>query len=119
MEEETIFYYWWLGHVLSDIGKSIDKCLKSFFDEVLVTRLGCNVVIYLTASRHLPEFQGYKPKTFPHQPPPRPIILEPKRLSLPPDFASEWKKIGSKRGNLVDIIENNPSAASKIPPIEI
>ena len=50
------------------------------------------------------EFRGYQPKTFPLQPSPRKIIPAPRRLSLPPDFSSEWKKIGSKRQKPLVII---------------
>ena len=64
---------------------------------VLATRLVCNVVIFLTAWKSLLEFRGYQPKTFPLQPPPMKMIPEPRRLSLPPNFPSEWKNIGSKR----------------------
>ena len=63
----------------------------------LATRLVCNIVIYLTAQKRLLEFKGYQPKAFPSQPPPRQIIPAPRRLSLPPDFSSDWKKIGSKK----------------------
>ena len=50
------------------------------------------------------EFQGYQPKKFPLQPAPRKIKPTPRRLSLPPDFSSEWKKIGSKRQKPLVII---------------
>ena len=63
----------------------------------LATRLVCNIVIYLTAQKRLLEFKGYQPKAFPLQPPPRQIIPTPRRVSLPQDFSSGWKKIGSKK----------------------
>ena len=98
VELETFFYYWWLGHILLDhTGErnSSDFRVKEMF--VLVTRLVCNVVIFLTAWKSLLEFRGYQPKTFPLQPPPMKMIPEPRRLSLPPNLSSEWKNIGSKR----------------------
>ena len=63
----------------------------------LATRLLCNIVIYLTAQKRLLEFKGYQAKAFPLQPPPRQTIPAPRRLSLPTDFSSDWKKIGSKK----------------------
>ena len=72
----------------------------------LGTRLVCNVIIYLVALRRLTEFQGYQPKTFPGQPSVRPMIPEPRRLFLPPNFTSDWKNIGSKRGQFESFREN-------------
>ena len=63
----------------------------------LATRLLCNIVIYLIAMKRFLEFQGYQPKVFPMQPSPRQIKPTPRRLSLPPNFSSDWKKIGSKK----------------------
>ena len=79
--------YWW---------EKLSR-LKSYIMFVLATRLVCNVVIYLTAMKRLLEFQGYQPRPFPLQPPPRKIIPEPRRPSLPPNFSADWKNIGSKR----------------------
>ena len=62
-----------------------------------------NIIIYWTASSRLPEFEGFRGKTFPGQPQPRPPILEPKRSRLPLSFASEWKNIGSKRSKFDDL----------------
>lgn len=98
LELDTVFYYWWLSHIFTDhIGKKLKFPLKHWRDFVLVTRLVCNVVIYLIALKRSLEFQGYQPKTFPLQPSPRQMIPSPRRLSLPPNFSSEWKNIGSKR----------------------
>ena len=30
-------------------------------------------------------------------------MLEPRRMNLPPDFADDWKKIGSKRSKFEDL----------------
>ena len=62
-----------------------------------------NIIIYWTASSRLPEFEGFRGKTFPGQPRPRAPILEPRRSRLPPSFASEWKNIGSKRSKFEDL----------------
>ena len=92
---------------------------------VLATRLVCNVVIFLTAWKSLLEFRGYQPKTFPLQPPPMKMIPEPRSLSLPPNFSSEWKNIGSKRQkielkiNSEDITNRNIfQQSSSMPAIE-
>ena len=53
--------------------------------------------------KRLLEFQGYQPKVFPLQPPPRQIIPTPRRLSSSPNLLSEWKKIGSKNQKFVYI----------------
>ena len=42
-------------------------------------------------------------KTFPGKLSPRPPMIEPRRLNLPPDFADDWKKIGSKRSKFEDL----------------
>ena len=47
--------------------------------------------------KRLPEFAGYKPVRFPGSEPPHKTSISPRRLNLPPSFASDWKKIGSKR----------------------
>ena len=74
---------------------------------ILGTRLVCNVFIYLTASKRLLEFNGFTPKTYPGQPPLRPLLLEPRRISLPPDFSSEWKKIGCRRTGRLQYLGKN------------
>ena len=86
----------------------------------LGTRLVCNVFIYLTASKRLPEFKGYTPKAYPGQPPLRPLLLEPRRISLPPDFSSEWKKIGSRRTGRLHYLEQNltPLRSSEITKVD-
>ena len=30
-------------------------------------------------------------------------MIEPRRMNLPPDFADDWKKIGSKRSKFDDL----------------
>ena len=50
-----------------------------------------------TANRRLPEFVGWKGRRYPGQLPPLPPIIQPRRLELPPTFAEDWKRIGSKR----------------------
>ena len=42
-------------------------------------------------------------KTFPGKLSPRPPMIEPRRMNLPPDFADDWKKIGSKRSKFDDL----------------
>ena len=58
-----------------------------------------NVIVLLTALRRLPEFAGYKGRTFPGQMPPRQQMVLPRRMDLPPTFDTEWKRIKSLRFN--------------------
>ena len=44
--------------------------------------------------KRLPEFAGYRPVRFPGTEPPQEPKITPRRLNLPPSFASDWKKIG-------------------------
>ena len=67
------------------------------------TRLLCNVVIFLSASKRLPEFQGYMEKTFPGQPKPRRVVPHPRRESLKSDLEIEWKKVAPKTTGTVQI----------------
>ena len=87
---------------------------------LLGTRLVCNVFIYLAASKRLPEFKGYSPKTYPGQPPLRPLLLEPRRISLPPNFSSEWKNIGSRRTGRLHYLGEilTPSTSSEITKVD-
>ena len=62
-----------------------------------------NTVILITALRRLPEFQGFKGKRYPGQLPPRPPPIQPRRMKLPPTFADEWKNIGSRRSEFLDL----------------
>ena len=51
--------------------------------------------------KRLPEFAGYKPVRYPGTEPPHKSSISPKRLNLPLSFASDWKKIGSKRKTML------------------
>ena len=51
--------------------------------------------------KRLPEFAGYKPVRYPGTEPPHKSSISPKRLNLPLSFASDWKKIGSKRTEML------------------
>ena len=62
-----------------------------------------NTIILITAFRRLPEFQGFRGKQYPGQLPPRPLIVQPRRMKLPPTFGDEWKNIGSKRSEFLDL----------------
>ena len=42
-------------------------------------------------------------QTFPGKLSPRSPMIEPRRMNLPPDFADDWKKIGSKRSKFDDL----------------
>ena len=53
--------------------------------------------------KRLPEFVGYRPVRFPGTQPPRKPIISPRRLNLPPSFASDWEKIKSKRTKLMTL----------------
>ena len=51
--------------------------------------------------KRLPEFAGYRAVRFPGTEPPQEPKIIPRRLNLPPSFASDWKKIGSKRTEML------------------
>ena len=51
--------------------------------------------------RRLPEFSGYRSMRFPATESPPQLSITPRRLDLPPSFASDWKKIGSKRTKML------------------
>ena len=51
----------------------------------------------MSAYRRLLEFRGYRPVSYPGTVSPRKPTIAPRRMNLPPSFASDWKKIGSKR----------------------
>ena len=42
-------------------------------------------------------------------------MIEPRRLNLPPDFADDWKKIGSKRFKFDDLGLPLPLPVDKFP----
>ena len=60
--------------------------------------------------RSYPEFLGFKAASYPGQPPPRPILYEPRRLDLPPGFENDWKKIKTKRKPII-VLEGNSDLA--------
>ena len=51
----------------------------------------------MSAYWRLPEFRGYRPVSYPGTVSPRKQTVAPRRMILPPSFASDWKKIGSKK----------------------
>ena len=51
--------------------------------------------------KRLPEFAGYRSVRFPGTEPPHEPSILPRRLNLPPSFASDWKKIRSKRREML------------------
>ena len=77
------------------------------------TRLICNIIIFLVASQRLPEFQGYKGRAYPGQPAPcHQLMPVPRRMSLPPEALSDWKKIGSKRNSILIFDKDEPTSTS-------
>ena len=74
-----------------------------------VTRLCCNSVIFLVAYKTLPQFQGYRSKTYPGIFKERTQIIEPRRMVLPPNFGSDWKRIGSRRTKMLTVQECSES----------
>ena len=55
----------------------------------------------ISANRRLLEFRGYRPASYPGSVGPRTPTITPRRMKLPPNFASDWKKIGSKRTEML------------------
>ena len=69
----------------------------------LGVRLVGNLIIYLAATWNWPEFTGLRGRRFPGQEEPRTPDIQPRRIKLPPTFASEWRNIGSKNKAFVDL----------------
>ena len=110
---ETAFYYFWLGFVIENLGESSKYSDTSTYMNVnycLGTRLLCNVVIYFSALKRLPEFQGYLENRFPGQPKPLEPVLLPRREFLKSDLETEWKKTACKRKESVvlELVSNYP-----------
>ena len=89
---ETAFYYFWLGFVIENLGESskysdTSTCMNVNY--CLGTRLLCNVVIYFSALKRLPEFQGYLENRFPGQPKPLEPVLLPRREFSKSDLETE------------------------------
>ena len=66
-----------------------------------MTRIICYTFIFISAYRRLPEFRGYRPASYPGTTGPRPPNITPRRMNLPPNFESDWKKIESKRTEML------------------
>ena len=66
-------------------------------------RLVGNLIIYLAATWNWPEFTGLRGRRFPGQEEPRTPDIQPRRIKLPPTFASEWRNIGSKNKAFLDL----------------
>ena len=65
-------------------------------------RLVFNVIIFISASRRLLEFRGYRGRRYPGQLPPPPPTILPRRLVCS-QAVDEWKKIGSRRKEFLDL----------------
>ena len=74
-----------------------------------------NFIILFTANRRLPEFSGYEANTYPGQPPPRDMKVEPRRYSLPPSFVLDWKKMRSNK-RVVRIVIHSPPDQTNLDP---
>ena len=66
-----------------------------------MTRIICYTFIFVSAYRRLPEFRGYRPVSYPGTVSPRKPTIAPRKMNLPPSFASDWKKIGSKKTKMM------------------
>ena len=103
---EMVFQIWSNVFVIENLGSLtyiwmyLWKYLLILFF-TLVTRLLVNITIYILAVKRLPEFEGYKSVRYPGSEPPQTPRITPRRLDLPPSFASDWKKIGSKRTEML------------------
>ena len=65
------------------------------------------------AYQTLPQFRGYRGKSFPRISPERIQEIEPRRMVLSPNFESEWKKIGSRRTKMLIVQEYSGSKEAK------
>ena len=96
---QTVFEIWAQFFVFENVGKNNAKFKQKtrFICNFSVTRLAFNTIIYIRAKRNFPEFNGYRSNRFPGTRPPHLPNISPRRLNLPLDFASDWKKIGYRR----------------------
>ena len=101
---EQVFVIWWLGNIMNILCEwkvlALFLIVKRFF---LGCRLLFNVLIFLRASKTLPEFSGFKGRVYPGQIKPRYQKPEPRRVLYPEDLHNDWKKIGSKRTKFDDL----------------
>ena len=95
---ETIFWIWWQGNVIESLcrWKDFKKTFYHhyFFQHWIGSRLFFNIIIYLKASKRLPEFGGLKGNVYPGQLKPRFPIPEPRRQSIKNPFSLEWNQKG-------------------------
>ena len=103
MSLDAVFDLWTSVFIIENIGR---KCVpyEDFHELDLlfsVTRIFCYTFIFVSAYWRLPEFRGYRPVYYPGTVSPRKPTIAPRRMNLPPSFASDWKKIGSKRTKMM------------------
>ena len=79
-------------------------------------RLVGNLLIYLAATWNWPEFTGLRGRRYPGQEEPRTPDIQPRRMKLPPTFASEWRNIGSKINCFQDLGMPRYGPQKKFPP---
>ena len=79
-------------------------------------RLVGNLIIYLAATWNWPEFTGLRGRRFPGQEEPRTPDIQPRRIKLPPTFASEWRNIGSRIKSFQDLGMPRYGPQKKFPP---
>ena len=99
MSKDAVFDLWTSLFIIENIGRKFVP-YEDFHELDLlfsVTRIFCYTFIFVSAYWRLPEFRGYRPVYYPGTVSPRKPTIVPRRMNLPPSFASDWKKIGSKR----------------------
>ena len=89
---ETTFLVWW----------------SKFYFEYICIRLIPNIYIYVMGLRRLPEFAGYKPRTYPGQMFPRGYTISPRR-SPEQQFPLSSIYLQNRISKPTDVEENLPN----------
>ena len=103
MSRDAVFDLWTSLFIIENIGRKFVPYMNFHELDFLfsVTRIFCYTFIFVSAYWRLPEFRGYRPVSYPGTVSPRKQTIAPRRMNLPPSFASDWKKIGSKRSDMM------------------
>ena len=102
--KEAAFHIWMSVFLLENLGTKQNWENTALLNKICSgLRLLFNIIILSTAIKKLPEFSGYKGRRYPGQLPPPPPVIQPRRMELPPNFVEEWKNIGSRRTEFLDL----------------
>ena len=107
--QQLVFQLWWSMFVIENIGNFFIYILvfsNIYFEGI---RFFFNLYSLVEAMRRWPEFEGYKPRTYPGQLSPRLPDIAPRRTNTPSIEPVEWKSRRiSLRQNTVQFTKNIP-----------